>query len=49
MCRFTSKNDKIYLFLGITSAIIIGMVFPLFSLLWGSMIDSFEDKDEMLV
>ena len=48
MYRFSSKTDKVYLIIGIICAIVIGTAFPIFSLLWGNMIDSFSDEDGMV-
>ena len=48
MYRFSNKTDKVYLIVGIISAIAIGTAFPIFSLLWGNMIDSFSDKDGLV-
>ncbi len=48
MYRFSNKTDKFYLIIGIICAIAIGTAFPIFSLLWGNMIDSFSNKDKMV-
>lgn len=48
MYRFSSKRDKFYIFLGILGSMIIGAAFPIFSLLWGNMIDSFANKNSII-
>jgi len=48
MFRFADKNDVILMIFGTIFACVNGAASPLFSYLWGDMIDSFKDPNDMM-
>ncbi len=49
MFRFADKTDVFLLIVGIFSALAMGAVIPLFSLLWGDITDTFSEANDQLV
>lgn len=47
MFRFADKKDIILMIIGTVFALVNGAALPIFSLLWGDMIDSFKTPEEM--
>lgn len=46
--RFADKIDIVLMVVGSICSILMGGAFPLFSLLWGNMTDTFSSNDKMV-